>query len=54
LNASPKRIPLGLARVRKALPRPGKVFESKKTDQRKRTKEKLRRELKEILPPKSS
>jgi len=54
LNASPKRIPLGLARVRKELPPPGKVFKSKQIDQRKRAKEKLRRELKETLPPKSS
>jgi hypothetical protein len=42
-------MPPGLARVRKPLPPPGRVFKSKKTDPRARAKEKLRRELKEIL-----
>jgi hypothetical protein len=49
-----KRIPPGLARVRKELPPPGKIIKSKKTEQRKRAKEKLLRELKETLPAKST
>jgi len=40
-----KRVPIGLARVRKELPPPGKIFKSKKTESRKRAKEKLQREL---------
>jgi len=40
--------------VRKELPPPGKVFQSKKTEQQKRAKEQLRRELKENLPRQSS
>jgi hypothetical protein len=43
------RIPAGLARVRKELPPPGKTFKSKKKDNRKQSKEKLRRELRESL-----
>jgi len=46
LSALSKKIPPGLARVRKELPPPGKVFREKKQDSRKRSKEKLRRELK--------
>jgi len=48
------RIPQGLARVRKELPPPGRIFKSKKTDRRKLAKEKLRRELKEVLSSKLS
>lgn len=44
-----KRIPQGLARVRKELPPPAKIFQSKKKDNRKNWKEKLRRELQESL-----
>jgi hypothetical protein len=50
----PGRIPAGLAQVRKELPPPGKIFNSKKTDKRKQSKEKLRRELLESLLRKSS
>jgi hypothetical protein len=49
-----KRVPIGLARVRKELPPPGKIFKSKKDERRKRAKEKLHRELKETPPRKSS
>ena len=42
-----KKIPIGLARLRKEIPPPGKVFKSKKDEQRKRAKAELRRELKE-------
>lgn len=49
-----QRIPPGLARVRKEIPPPGKIFKSKKREQRKRAKEELRQELKESLPRKSS
>jgi len=48
LTPSSKRIAPGLARVRKELPPPGRIIESKKAEQRKRAKEKLRRELKKI------
>jgi hypothetical protein len=41
-----KRIPQGLARE---LPPPAKIFQSKKKDNRKNWKEKLRRELQESL-----
>jgi len=47
-------VPPGLARVRKEVPPPGKIFKSKKTDRRKQAKEEIRRELKETLPRKSS
>jgi hypothetical protein len=40
-----RKIPQGLARVRKELPPPGKIFKSKKKDSRKQSKEKVRREL---------
>jgi hypothetical protein len=39
----------GLARVRKELPPPGKIFKSKKKDNRQQSKEKLRRQLRESL-----
>jgi hypothetical protein len=44
-----KRMPPGLARVRKQLPPPGKIFKSKNKDNRQQSKEKLRRELGEPL-----
>jgi hypothetical protein len=47
-------MPPGLARVRKELPPPGKIFKSKKKDNRQQSKEILRRELRESLRPKSS
>jgi hypothetical protein len=53
LSAVPKRksrrTPPGLARVRKELPPPGKIFKSKKKENRQQSKEKLRRELRESL-----
>jgi len=49
-----RRIPQGLARVRKELPPPGKIFRSKKKDNRKQSKEELRRELRESQPGKPS
>jgi hypothetical protein len=44
-----RRTPPGLARVRKELPPPGKIFKSKKKENRQQSKEKLRRELRESL-----
>jgi len=44
-----KRIPLGLARVRKELPPPAKIFQTKKKDNRKQSKSELRQELQESL-----
>jgi hypothetical protein len=49
-----KRIPLGLARVRKELPPPGQIFKSKKKDNRKQSKAELRRELQESFLRKPS
>ena len=46
-----RRIPLGLARVRKELPSPGQIFKSKKKDGRKQSKAELRRELQDSLLP---
>jgi hypothetical protein len=43
-----RSIPPGLARVRKELPPPGKIFKSKKKDSRKQSKAELRRELQEF------
>jgi hypothetical protein len=40
-------MPQGLARVRKELPPPGKIFKSKKKDNRKQSRAELRRELQE-------
>jgi len=51
LSPAAKKIPIGLARVRKELPPPGKVFKSKKSERRKRAKEALREELKEARKP---
>jgi len=53
-NSQNNRVPIGLARVRKELPRPSKIFKSKKTESRKRIREKLRREVKEFFSGKSS
>jgi len=53
LNAPSKKISIGLARVRKEIPPPGKIFVSKKHEARKLAKEQLRRELKESLPSQS-
>jgi hypothetical protein len=47
-------IPPGLARVRKELPPPGKIFKSKKKDNRKQSKVELRRELQESFLGKPS
>ena len=49
-----RRIPLGLARVRKELPPPGQIFKSKKKDSRKQSKAELRRELQESFLRKPS
>jgi hypothetical protein len=46
---SSKGIPVALARVRKAVPPPGRTIESRKAMQRRRAKGDLRRELKERL-----
>jgi hypothetical protein len=48
------RVPPGLARVRKEIPPPGKIFRDKKKISRKRAKAELRDEWKESLPPNSS
>jgi hypothetical protein len=49
-----RRIPQGLAWVRKELPPPGQIFKSKKKDSRKRSKTELRRELQESFLRKPS
>jgi hypothetical protein len=49
LSPAAKKIPPGLARVRKELPPPGKVLKSKKDGLRKRAKAELRRALKESV-----
>jgi hypothetical protein len=49
-----KRIPPGLARVRKELPPPGQIFKSKKKDGRRQSKAELRRELQESFLRKPS
>jgi hypothetical protein len=46
IKPAPKKIPPGLARVRKELPPPGRIIEGKKSRQRKRAKDNLREELK--------
>jgi len=46
------KIPAALARVRKPLPPPGRIINSKKTQRRKRAKDELREELKESFPDK--
>jgi len=45
LSPSAKKIPIGLAKVRKELPPPGKIMQSRKDLLRKRAKAELRREL---------
>ena len=47
MSPAPKKIPIGLAKVRKELPPPGKILQSKKDLLRKRAKAELRREFKE-------
>ena len=49
-----KKIPIGLARLRKELPPPSKIIKSKKKDQRKHAKDELRQEMKETLARKPS
>jgi hypothetical protein len=44
-----RRIPLGLKRVRKAMPPPAKIFKRKNKKSRKRAKEELRQELEEAF-----
>jgi hypothetical protein len=54
VKKKPKKVPLGLARVRKELPPPARIFKSKKQERRKRAKEELSQELKESLLRRSS
>ena len=49
MSPTVKKIPAGLARVRKELPPPGKMIQSKRTHRRKHAKEEMRQELKLIL-----
>ena len=49
MSPAAKKIPIGLAKVRKDLPPPGKILQNKKDVLRKRAKAELRRELKEQL-----
>jgi len=49
LKSTAKKIPIGLAKVRKELPPPGKILQSKKDRLRQRAKAELRRELKASL-----
>lgn len=46
MKTTVKKIPIGLAKVRKELPPPGKVLQTKKDAQRRRAKAELRRQLK--------
>ncbi|HYJ14652.1 MAG TPA: hypothetical protein VE170_04130 [Candidatus Limnocylindria bacterium] len=46
MSPSAKKIPIGLAKVRKQLPPPGKIMQSRRDLHRKRAKAELRRELK--------
>jgi hypothetical protein len=45
-----KRIPPGLAKVRKQLPPPAKIFKTKKDESRKQAKEKLHQEFRKSPP----
>jgi len=54
LKSPSKKIPVGLARVRKGIPPPGKIFKSKKNETRKLARERLRRDLQETVLLKSS
>jgi len=49
LSPLAKKIPIGLAKVRKELPPPGKILQTKKDVLRKRAKAELRREIKEQM-----
>ena len=49
MTSAAKKIPIGLAKVRKELPPPGKILQNKKDVLRKRSKAELRRALKEQL-----
>jgi hypothetical protein len=49
LSRPTKKIPIGLARLRKELPPPSRIIKSRKKDQRKHAKDKLRQELKATL-----
>jgi hypothetical protein len=49
LSPSAKKIPIGLAKVRKELPPPGKILQNKKDVLRKRAKAELRRKIKQQL-----
>ena len=49
MSPAAKKIPIGLAKVRKEVPPPGKILRSKKDLLRKRAKAELSRELKEQL-----
>jgi hypothetical protein len=53
-SSSSRRISPGLARVRKELPPPGKIFKDKKKESRKRAREKILKELKESRSLRSS
>ena len=54
MSPSAKKIPIGLAKVRKELPPPAKILQNKKDVLRKRAKAELRREIKEQLSDGSS
>jgi len=54
LKKPAKKVPPGLARVRKELPPPGKVFKDKKQESRKRARETLLETLKRSRSPKSA
>ncbi|MGZ8490029.1 MAG: hypothetical protein ACXWW4_15985 [Candidatus Binatia bacterium] len=49
MSPAAKKLPIGLAKVRKELPPPGKILRSKKDVLRKRAKAELSRELKASL-----
>ena len=49
MSPAAKKIPIGLAKVRKELPPPGRILKSKKDVLRERAKAELRRALKEQL-----
>ncbi|MGZ8499055.1 MAG: hypothetical protein ACXW5W_11530 [Candidatus Binatia bacterium] len=49
MSQSAKKLPIGLAKVRKELPPPGKILKSKKDVLRKRAKAELSRKLKASL-----
>ena len=49
MKSSVKKIPIGLAKVRKELPPPGKTLQSKKDLLHKHAKAELRRELEASL-----